>query len=81
MASWLNYHHLLYFREIATQGSIAAAAQSLNLSPSALSMQLKNLEETLGHPVLKGVLRSSFSPTLVAIPWNMQREFIAWVMN
>lgn len=53
MASWLNYHHLLYFREIATQGSIASAAQSLNLSPSALSMQLKNLEETLGHPVFE----------------------------
>lgn len=53
MASWLNYHHLLYFREIATQGSIASAAQSLNLSPSALSMQLKNLEENLGHPVFE----------------------------
>lgn len=53
MASWLNYHHLLYFREIATEGSIAAAAQRLSLSPSALSMQLKNLEETLGHPVFE----------------------------
>lgn len=53
MASWLNYHHLLYFREIATEGSIASAAEKLSLSPSALSMQLKNLEETLGHPVFE----------------------------
>lgn len=53
MAQWLNYHHLLYFREIATEGSIAAAATRLKLSPSALSMQLKNLEETLGHPVFE----------------------------
>lgn len=53
MAQWLNYHHLLYFREIATEGSIAAAASRLKLSPSALSMQLKNLEETLGHPVFE----------------------------
>ncbi|MCF8058998.1 MAG: LysR family transcriptional regulator [Bacteriovoracaceae bacterium] len=53
MAGWLNYHHLLYFREIASEGSIAAAAQKLKLSPSALSMQLKNLEETLGHPVFE----------------------------
>lgn len=53
MAQWLNYHHLLYFREIANEGSIAAAASRLKLSPSALSMQLKNLEETLGHPVFE----------------------------
>lgn len=53
MSQWLNYHHLLYFREIATEGSIAAAAARLKLSPSALSMQLKNLEETLGHPVFE----------------------------
>lgn len=53
MAHWLNYHHLLYFREIASEGSIAAAAEKLQLSPSALSMQLKNLENTLGHKVFE----------------------------
>jgi LysR family transcriptional activator of nhaA len=53
MAGWFNYHHLMYFREIASGGSIAAAAQKLKLSPSALSMQLKNLEESLGHPVFE----------------------------
>ena len=53
MALWLNYHHLLYFREIACEGSIAAAATKLKLSPSALSMQLKNLENTLGHKIFE----------------------------
>jgi LysR family transcriptional activator of nhaA len=53
MAHWLNYHHLLYFREIACEGSIAAAAEKLSLSPSALSMQLKNLENTLGHKIFE----------------------------
>lgn len=46
--SWLNYHHLNYFRMIATSGSIAAAAKIARISQSALSYQLKQLENSLG---------------------------------
>lgn len=45
---WINYHHLIYFKEIATQGSISKASETLKVGQSALSSQLKNLEEYLG---------------------------------
>jgi LysR family transcriptional activator of nhaA len=47
----LNFHHLRYFHAIAREGSLTRAAQRLNLSQSALSVQLKKLEESLGHPL------------------------------
>ena len=43
---WLNYHHLLYFKTIATEGSISKASQKLNVGQPALSAQLKTLEES-----------------------------------
>lgn len=46
---YLNYHHLKYFRAIARQGGLTKAAEHLNVSPSSLSVQLKALEEQLGH--------------------------------
>ena len=46
---FLNYHHLRYFRVIAGEGNLTRAARKLNLSPPALSIQLKQLEESLGH--------------------------------
>lgn len=51
--STLNYHHLRYFRAIARERSIRIAAEKLHLSPSALSIQLKQLEESLGHRLLE----------------------------
>lgn len=46
---FLNYHHLRYFRVIARELSVTRAAEKLNLSTPALSIQLKQLEESLGH--------------------------------
>lgn len=45
----LNYHHLRYFREVAQEGNLTRAAARLNLSQSALSTQIRNLEDRLGH--------------------------------
>lgn len=45
---WLNYHHLFYFRTIATEGGIAKAAEKLRIGQPTLSTQLKQLEETVG---------------------------------
>lgn len=45
----LNYHHLRYFRAVAHEGSLTRAARRLNLSQSALSTQIRQLEERLGH--------------------------------
>jgi LysR family transcriptional regulator, transcriptional activator of nhaA len=44
----LNYNQLYYFYKIAEQGSIAQASQKILISSPALSMQLKELEESLG---------------------------------
>jgi LysR family transcriptional activator of nhaA len=53
----LNLHHLRLFRAVAHDGTLTGAARRLNLSPSALSAQLKTLEETLGHPLFDRVGR------------------------
>ncbi len=49
----LNYHHLRYFRAIAQQRSLTRAAEQLHVSPSALSIQLRQLEERLGQPLFE----------------------------
>ena len=49
--AWLNYHHLLYFWTVATEGSIVAASKVLHLAPSTISVQIKELEENLGEPL------------------------------
>ena len=50
---FLNYHHLRYFRLIARELSVSRAAKKLNLSAPALSIQLKQLEQSLGHTLLE----------------------------
>jgi LysR family transcriptional activator of nhaA len=45
----LNYHHLRYFWAVAHEGNLTRTAERMNLSQSALSVQIKRLEERLGH--------------------------------
>ncbi len=49
----LNLHHLRYFRAIAHEQGLARAAERLHVSPSALSVQLRQLEERLGHALFE----------------------------
>jgi LysR family transcriptional activator of nhaA len=51
--AFLNYHHLRYFWAIATEGSLTRAAARLAVSPSALSVQLKALEDQLGQALFE----------------------------
>jgi LysR family transcriptional activator of nhaA len=53
MQNWLNYHHLLYFKVIAETGSLAKASEILRVGQSALSMQLKLLEDRLEQPLFE----------------------------
>ena len=49
----LNYHHLRYFREVAHEGNLTRTAERVNLSQSALSTQIRQLEARLGHPLFE----------------------------
>ncbi|RTE86025.1 MULTISPECIES: LysR family transcriptional regulator [Gammaproteobacteria] len=49
----LNYKHLHYFWKVASTGNLTEAAHQLHVSQSALSMQIKNLEEATGHQLFK----------------------------
>lgn len=51
--NWLNYHHLLYFHTIAREGSVTAAAARLRIGQPALSAQLRELENQLGHKLFE----------------------------
>ena len=45
----LNYHHLHYFWAVAKEGNLTRAAAQLHVSQSALSTQIKQLEDQLGQ--------------------------------
>jgi LysR family transcriptional regulator, transcriptional activator of nhaA len=45
----LNYNHLRYFWEVARDGNLTRTANRLNLSQSALSVQIRKLESRLDH--------------------------------
>ena len=47
----LNFNHLHYFWSVAHEGSLTRAAERMNLSQSALSVQIQKLERQIGHPL------------------------------
>lgn len=49
----LNYNHLHYFWVVAHMGSLTRAAERMNLSQSALSVQIQKLEQQTGHPLFE----------------------------
>lgn len=49
----LNYNHLHYFWVVATEGSIAKAAELLHVTPQTISGQLRTLEERMGAPLFR----------------------------
>ena len=48
---FLNYHHLRYFWLAANHGSLSSVARLARISHSAVSTQVKQLEEALGGPL------------------------------
>jgi LysR family transcriptional activator of nhaA len=54
----LNLRHLGYFRAVAHAGNLTRSAGTLGISQSALSLQIRSLEERLGHALFERVGRS-----------------------
>ena len=55
MAAKLNLSHLRYFWAVAHAGGLTRAAEQLNLSQSAVSVQLQKLEHQVGHRLFERV--------------------------
>ena len=51
----LNYNHLRYFWAVAHEGNLTRAAELMNLSQSAISVQIQKLEQQIGHPLFERV--------------------------
>ena len=49
----LNFHHLFYFWRVASIGHLTRAAEELHTSQSALSAQIRQLEQRLGEPLFE----------------------------
>lgn len=49
----LNYHHLQYFWAVAKEGNLTRAAAQMHVSQSALSAQIRQLEEQLGQDLFE----------------------------
>ena len=49
----LNYNHLRYFWAVAQDGNLTRTAERLNVSQSALSIQIRKLEDQIGHPLFE----------------------------
>jgi len=49
----LNYRHLYYFWMVAKEGGFARAAERLDMAIQTISAQVRELERSLGHALLK----------------------------
>jgi LysR family transcriptional activator of nhaA len=49
----LNYRHLYYFWVVTKEGGFARAAERLDMAVQTISAQVRELERTLGHQLLK----------------------------
>ncbi|WNL38658.1 LysR family transcriptional regulator [Halomonas sp. PAMB 3232] len=72
----LNQRALIYLNEVIRRGSLRRAAAHLDVDPSALSRQIKMLEESLGSKLCERVgsgMRATQAGLLLAQHFNTQR--------
>jgi LysR family transcriptional activator of nhaA len=50
--TFLKHRHLRYFRAIAREGTLTGAATQLGVSQSAMSVQMRQLGESVGQALL-----------------------------
>lgn len=59
----LNYHHLYYFWNVAIEGSFTRAAEKLHVAQSAVSLQVSQLESSLGKKLIDRTTSKKLSLT------------------
>ncbi|WP_447555066.1 LysR family transcriptional regulator [Vreelandella sp. EE22] len=72
----LNQRALVYLNEVIRRGSLRRAAAHLDVDPSALSRQIKALEETLGSTLCERIgsgMRATQAGLMLAKHFNTQR--------
>lgn len=74
----INAARLPYLLQISRSGGVLAAAEALNLTPSAVSQQLARLEAEVGVPLVdrspRGVSLTAAGRELVELAENVERE-------
>ena len=75
----LNYHHLHYFWAVARDGNLTRTARQLRVSQSALSAQIRQLEDELGRQIERLLALQESYPDLKASEnfLQLQRDLVA----
>ena len=74
---WLNYNHLYYFWMIAREGSVIGASEELMVSQPTVSIQLKELETSLGHRLFDRVGRKLILTDSGRIAFNYANDIFS----
>ena len=83
---WLNYHHLLNFWLVTREGSVQKASELLHVTPASVSIQIKQLERSLGVKLLQKQGRG-LVPTALGVEvaeyaneiFSTGRELVEWL--
>lgn len=74
----INVSRLPYLLQIARSGGVLAAAEAMNLTPSAVSQQLASLEREIGVPLVerspRGIVPNSAGRELIELAETIERE-------
>jgi len=68
----LTFRQLRVFTEVVRQGSIQRAAEHLHLTPPAVSMQIKEIENQVGLALFDRSLRCVRINEVLAAAWDIE---------
>src|SRR3954449_5271280 len=74
---WINYNHLYYFWMVAREGGVVRASEELMVSQPTVSIQLKQLESSLRHPLFDRVGRKLVLTDSGKIAFNYANEIFS----
>ncbi len=74
---WINYNHLYYFWVAAREGGIGRAAEELMVSQPTISLQVKDLETSLGHRLFERAGRGVKLTEAGRIAFNFANEMFS----